>query len=84
MWRLAHGELPEKALPKVVVLLIGSTDLAGSSCTPDNANTTSVRIQFLIGFLHKRLPDSHVVVIALLPKGVRSDVFLLALCLGGV
>ncbi len=37
-WRLLHGQVPEKIMPKVAVVMIGTNDLfAEADCIADNS-----------------------------------------------
>ncbi|BDA44584.1 probable platelet-activating factor acetylhydrolase IB subunit beta at C-terminar half [Coccomyxa sp. Obi] len=69
-WRLQHGELPtDKAhQPKVLVLHVGTNDIVGE-CTNELGTKVAEGIKGILSDLHNRLPSTHLVIMALLPKG---------------
>jgi lysophospholipase L1-like esterase len=64
LWRLANGELSGVA-PKIVVLLIGSNDIVGG----DPPEAVRDGILAVISEIQRRLPTSHVLLVAILPTG---------------
>ena len=65
LWRLAHGELDDLA-PRLVILLIGTNNLTARRESP---RETSAGIQAIVDGLHARLPDTKILLLALLPRG---------------
>ncbi|GAB4817138.1 hypothetical protein N2152v2_004184 [Parachlorella kessleri] len=74
LWRMRHGEVPEKHAPKVVVIHIGTNDLGAGADQGEpgifNAARGAIwRIILTIRELRDRLPESHVLLLGLLPRG---------------
>ncbi|CAL8467129.1 g6665 [Coccomyxa elongata] len=70
LWRMRNGELPKKNHPRVVVVLIGSNDLTSPDCaSPGAANRTAAELRGLLVYIHRRLPATQIVAMAVLPKG---------------
>ncbi|KAL6771042.1 hypothetical protein ACKKBF_B33690 [Auxenochlorella protothecoides x Auxenochlorella symbiontica] len=80
-WRLFHGELPTRNPPKVIVLNIGSNDLERarrSSPSPHQVEESiwkavphvTMRVLSTIRRIRDLLPDTVVVLQAVLPRGV--------------
>ncbi|HEY8747118.1 MAG TPA: GDSL-type esterase/lipase family protein [Tepidisphaeraceae bacterium] len=65
-WRVQNGEL-DGINPKVVVLLIGTNNIALGH---DDASLTTLGILHLAGIIQQKLPDSKILILGLLP---RSD-----------
>eukprot|EP00884_Botryococcus_braunii_P011881 jgi/Botrbrau1/20694/Bobra.0058s0024.2 len=68
MFRLIDGELP-KVSPRVMVFEIGSADLYGTTCTDTVARRTLHHLEYLLKYVHNVHPTSHIIIMALLPKG---------------
>ncbi|KAI3426404.1 hypothetical protein D9Q98_008774 [Chlorella vulgaris] len=80
MWRLVHGEAPAKHKPKVVVLLIGTNDLGAAFWDAADVRTAeeaimravpgvTLRVLQTLHLFKELMPDTHVVLQALLPRG---------------
>ncbi|KAI7835515.1 hypothetical protein COHA_010589 [Chlorella ohadii] len=80
LWRLRNGEAPQKNKPKVVVLLIGTNDLgAAAADASDLREAEQLLIQAVPGVtlrvlqtlhtLKDLLPDTHIVLMGVLPRG---------------
>ena len=77
LWRIEHGEL-EGITPKVVVLLIGSNNLtpglSENSLTSKNSPTETVAgVAAIIAGLRRRLPQSRLLLHAILPRAEPTD-----------
>jgi hypothetical protein len=70
MWRLLNGELPALS-PMAMVFQVGSSDISGSSCTDKLAAIALERLDYLLTHVHNVHPTSEIVIMGLLPKGVR-------------
>lgn len=68
LWRLEHGEL-DRVHPRVVVLLIGANNF-GHIHT--DADATFAGIETILELVHARLPQTHVLLIGVLPS-IRSQ-----------
>ncbi|KAK9818980.1 hypothetical protein WJX81_005038 [Elliptochloris bilobata] len=77
-WRMLHGELPAVNQPGVVVVLIGTNDLgAAADCEAASeedlvaaANRTiAARTRDMLAVVRRALPDTHVVLMGVLPRG---------------
>ncbi|BDA47685.1 probable platelet-activating factor acetylhydrolase IB subunit beta [Coccomyxa sp. Obi] len=68
LWRLQNGELPVSKHPKVVAIMIGTNDLVGN-CTLQSAAETAAGIMEVNSLLHSELPQTHILNLAVLPKG---------------
>ncbi|EIE23771.1 SGNH hydrolase [Coccomyxa subellipsoidea C-169] len=68
LWRLQNGELPATKHPKVVTVMIGTNDLVGN-CTLTSAAETAAGIVEINSLLHAELPTTHILNLAVLPKG---------------
>lgn len=70
LWRIQHGELPSQGQhhPKVVVVHVGTNDIAGE-CTVETGQKVADQMQTLLDEFHQHLPSTHIVVMAILPKG---------------
>jgi lysophospholipase L1-like esterase len=69
LWRLQHGEVDGLA-PKLVVLMIG-TNNTGHRMDPPEAIAAGVRA--ILEELERRLPDRHVLLLAIFPRGATAD-----------
>ncbi len=67
LWRLEHGEV-EGIKPKVAVLMIG-TNNAGSNSAEDIA----AGITAIVKDLRERLPETHVLLLGVFPRGEKPD-----------
>ncbi len=68
LWRLEHGELDDIS-PRVAIVLIGANNF-GHIHT--DADETFEGIQAILDVIHRRLPQTHIVLLGVLPS-VRSD-----------
>ncbi|BDA51571.1 probable platelet-activating factor acetylhydrolase IB subunit beta [Coccomyxa sp. Obi] len=68
LWRLQNGELPTSKHPKVVAIMIGTNDLI-DNCALQAATETSAGIMEISSLLHTKLPKTHILNLAVLPKG---------------
>jgi len=68
MWRLAHGEV-DGLHPKVALVLIG-TNNTGHGQT---AEQTEIGIDAVVAKLEQRLPETHVLLLGILPSAVSDD-----------
>jgi lysophospholipase L1-like esterase len=68
LWRLQHGEV-EGLSPKNIVLLIGTNNTARSEQTSVQVSAGVIAV---VAELHKRLPRSKILLIAILPSGVSA------------
>ncbi len=66
LWRLQHGEV-DGLHPKAVVVLIGTNDTAGAGRT---AMQTEAGIDAVVGDLKRRLPDTKILLLGLLPSAI--------------
>ena len=68
LWRLEHGELNDIS-PRVAIVLIGANNF-GHIHT--NADETFEGIQAILDVIHRRLPQTRIVLLGVLPS-IRSD-----------
>ena len=68
LWRLQHGEL-DGISPRVAIVLIGANNF-GHIHT--NADETFDGIQAILDVIHRRQPQTHIVLLGVLPS-IRSD-----------
>ncbi len=68
LWRLEHGEL-DAISPRVAIVLIGANNF-GHIHT--DADETFDGIQVILDVIHQRLPQTHIVLLGVLPS-MRSD-----------
>jgi lysophospholipase L1-like esterase len=69
LWRLKHGEL-DGMKPKLLVLMIGSNNFFLGNFSPED---TAQGVQALIAEYTKELPDTHLLLLATLPKGAAAN-----------
>jgi lysophospholipase L1-like esterase len=67
IWRITHGEL-DGINPKVVVLMIGTNNLASA---PDDK--IAAGIEKIVGIIRAKLPSSKVLLLGILPRGPDAD-----------
>jgi beta-glucosidase len=72
LWRLQHGEIDGIA-PKVAVLMIGTNNTGHRAEDPA---TTAAGIQRLIAEIHRRLPRTQILLLAIFPRGEKPSDFL--------
>ncbi|KAL4448234.1 hypothetical protein ABPG75_005453 [Micractinium tetrahymenae] len=82
IWRLQHGQLPERHQPKVAVLLIGINDLGAAAADKGGqaaawalaaaVHGVADRVWQAVRVLRHGMPAAHVVVLGLLPRGTGS------------
>ncbi len=65
LWRLQHGAIDDIA-PKLIVMMIG-TNNTGNCSAPDIA----VGIEAIVLELHKRLPQSNILLLGIFPRGEK-------------
>lgn len=70
LWRLQHGEMPEKLDANVFWLMMGTSDLSRGGCSED---ATVLGILRLADEIHKAYPQSVVVLQGILPRTSRKD-----------
>ena len=68
LWRLEHGELDDIS-PRVVIVLIGANNF-GHIHT--DADETFEGVQAILDVIHRRLPQTRIVLLGVLPS-IRSD-----------
>eukprot|EP00887_Chlorella_sp_A99_P004177 scaffold23.g4177.t1 len=79
-WRLLNGETPAKHHPKAVVLLIGTNDLGrvwqdtdwdlrAEPLIMQAVPEVTVRMLSILRHLRDALPDTHIILLGLLPRG---------------
>jgi len=69
LWRLKHGEV-DGISPKVTVLLIGTNN---SGHREDDPKCTTAGIKTILDILNEQLPDTKILLLALLPRGEYPD-----------
>ncbi|KAK9907995.1 hypothetical protein WJX75_001192 [Coccomyxa subellipsoidea] len=69
-WRLQHGELPvdRDRQPKVIIVHVGTNDIVGE-CTNELGAKVASGIEDILTDLHSQLPATHIIIMAILPKG---------------
>jgi lysophospholipase L1-like esterase len=67
IWRITHGEL-EGINPRVVVLMIGTNNLAGAA-----DDRIAAGIRKIVSILREKLPTSKVLLLGILPRGAADD-----------
>lgn len=80
MWRLLHGDIPRRHHPQVALVMIGINDLgAAADCSQENPSYITQaaagvieRLTETIQLLRERLPDTKLLMLALLPRGDGS------------
>jgi beta-glucosidase len=66
LWRIGRGELAG-IRPMVVVLLIGTNNLE------EGTEATAAGVEAVVDEIHRRLPETRVLLLGLLPRGVRGS-----------
>ncbi|MBT0585946.1 acetylglucosamine-6-sulfatase [Alteromonas sp. SM 2104] len=69
LWRIEHGEL-DGLSPELVVLMIGTNNTGHRQDPPAH---TAAGITAIVDEIHERLPDSHILLHAILPRGKTAD-----------
>ena len=69
IWRLQNGEV-ERISPKLAVIMIGTNNTGHRQDKPKN---TAAGIKAIIGEVHKRLPKTQVLLLAVFPRGAKPD-----------
>jgi len=69
LWRLNHGEV-DGLHPKAAVLLIGTNNTGHDH---ETAQQTESGIDAVVGDLQQRLPETHILLLGLLPSAVSAD-----------
>jgi len=72
LWRLQHGEIDGIA-PKVAVLMIGTNNTGHRAEDP---KTTAAGIRRLLDEIHRRLPKTKVLLLAIFPRAEKPDDYL--------
>jgi acetyl esterase/lipase/lysophospholipase L1-like esterase len=70
LWRFEHGEL-DGLSPKATVLMIGTNNTGQAEGQP--ANETIQGIEAIIDQIKQRLPNTHLIVHAVFPRGATAD-----------
>lgn len=71
LWRLRNGNL-DGAAPSLVILLIGTNDLAHDG-PPRSPELTAEGIRANLLYLRERLPETPILLLGLLPRGASPD-----------
>lgn len=80
LWRLLHGEAPRNNKPRVAVVLIGTNDLGAAAWEARDVRSAeaavmqavpgvTLRVLRTLHTLKDLLPETHVILMALLPRG---------------
>ena len=69
LWRLEHGEV-EGLHPKAALLLVGTNNTGHENQT---AEQTEVGIDAVVADLERLLPNTHILLIGILPSGVSAE-----------
>jgi beta-glucosidase len=69
LWRLQHGEIDGIA-PKVAVLMIGTNN---TGFRAEDPRTTAAGIRRIVGEIHRRMPGTRVLLLAIFPRGEKPD-----------
>ena len=69
IWRLQHGEV-EGIAPKLAVIMIGTNNTGHRQDKPEN---TAAGIKAIVAELQKRLPKTKILILAVFPRGAKSD-----------
>jgi lysophospholipase L1-like esterase len=78
LWRLRQGEF-EGLTPKWVVLMIGTNNLTGTENARSNTPEEIVEgIDAILREIHRRSPDSRIILMAILPRDQKPDSLLRA------
>lgn len=64
LWRVEHGEL-DGAAPRLVVLLAGTNDLGSGASPAETFKGVAACLRAIVA----RLPDAHVLLLGILPRG---------------
>ena len=67
IWRITHGEL-DGINPKVVVLMIGTNNLANAA-----DDRIAAGVEKIVSIIRAKWPDSKVLLLGILPRGPRAD-----------
>ncbi|CAL8471478.1 g11020 [Coccomyxa elongata] len=80
MWRLENGNLFVRSQPRVTVVLIGTNDLTAAAYTNGDllsstgaAQGIASRALDLLRFLRDNSPESQVILMSILPRGLDTD-----------
>jgi beta-glucosidase len=69
LWRLQHGEIDGIA-PKVAVLMIGTNN---TGFRAEDPRTTAAGIRRIVDEIHRRMPGTRVLLLAIFPRGEKPD-----------
>lgn len=69
LWRFDHGEI-DGITPKVAVIMIGTNNTGHRQ---DDADETAAGIRAIIDQLHKKSPETKVLLLAIFPRGEKPD-----------
>src|SRR3954470_8408249 len=72
LWRLQNGEFEGLTLPKVVVLMIGTNNI-GQKDNPESPASAVAGIQAIVKEIHKKSPNTKVLLLGVFPRGEKSD-----------
>lgn len=70
LWRIDHGEL-DGLTPKLVVLMIGTNNLANASKM--SATETADGVAAIVQAVRRKLPDSKILLLGIFPRANRAD-----------
>lgn len=69
LWRLAHGEI-DGIRPKLAVLMIGTNNTGHRQDPPE---CTARGIEMILDEMNEKLPDTHVLLLAIFPRSESPD-----------
>ncbi len=69
LWRFEHGEI-DGIHPKVAVLMIGTNNTGHRQ---DSAECTAEGIRQIVHRINEKLPDTHLILLAIFPRGATPD-----------
>ncbi|MDR2981416.1 MAG: GDSL-type esterase/lipase family protein, partial [Puniceicoccales bacterium] len=70
LWRLQNGNLSENAKPKVAVLMVGTNNTGHRREKPE---MIAAGVKAIIGEIQKRKPDTKILVLAIFPRGAKTE-----------
>ena len=69
LWRIEHGELDDIA-PKAAVIMIGTNNFGDAHMSPEE---TAEGIAAVVRATRTKLPNTHILLLAIFPRGNRPD-----------
>ena len=69
LWRLQHGAV-DGLSPELVVLMIGTNNTGHRQ---DPAEQTAAGIERIVDLLHEKLPETHILLLGVFPRGERPE-----------